>query len=104
MQGPQLTPVRQSLLRPLLLLGGERSLVLLTGMLAAVLIFSLGSVVIGAIGVGFWLIALMILQRMAKHDPDLSRVYIRHANKRIYYPARPHISAADPEIKRNQKA
>lgn len=104
MAGPQLTPVRQSLLRPLLLLGGERSLVLFSGMLAAILIFSLGSILIGAIGVGFWLVALVLLQRMAKHDPDLSRVYVRHVNKRIYYPARPHISAIDPEIKRNQKS
>jgi type IV secretion system protein VirB3 len=103
MDGTRRSPVRQSLLRPQLVLGGERTLVLASGMLAAVLVFSLGSLTIGAIGVGFWLIALMVLQRMAKYDPDLSRVYVRHVNKRIYYPAHPHIGAADQEIKRNQK-
>jgi len=101
--GPARSPVRQSLLRPQLVLGGERTLVLASGMIAAVLVFSLGSVAIGAIGVGFWLVALAVLQRMAKHDPELSRVYIRHVNKRIYYPAHPHFSALDPEIKRHQK-
>lgn len=103
MQQPARSAVRQSLLRPQLVLGGERTLVLASGMIAAVLIFSLGSVAIGAVGVAFWLLALAVLQRMAKHDPELSRVYVRHVNKRVYYPAHPHISALDPEIKRNQK-
>ncbi|MGP6156304.1 MAG: conjugal transfer protein TrbD [Vulcanimicrobiaceae bacterium] len=103
MSGPARSPIRQSLLRPQLVLGGERTLVLSSGMIAAVLIFSLGSVTIGAIGVAFWLVSLAVFQRMAKHDPELSRVYVRHVNKRIYYVAHPHISAPDPEIKRNQK-
>jgi hypothetical protein len=38
---------------------------------------------------------------MAKHDPQLSRVYIRHANKRIYYPASAHSSAPEPEMKKH---
>jgi hypothetical protein len=30
------------------------------------------------------------------------KVYIRHVNKKLYYPARPHYTAVDPEIKKHQ--
>ncbi len=99
---PRRTRVRQSLLRPLLVLGGERELVFASGMIAAILAFSLGDLVLAAIGIAFWLLALFLLQRMAKHDPQLSRVYIRHVNKRTFYPAAPHLSAPEPEPKKHQ--
>jgi type IV secretory pathway TrbD component len=86
----------------LLVLGGERELVFASGMIAAVLAFSLGDLLLAAIGIAFWLLALIVLQRMAKHDPQLSRVYIRHANKKIFYPAAPHVSALEPEPKKHQ--
>lgn len=100
--GPERTRVRQSLLRPLLALGGERELVFASGMIAAILAFSLGDALLAAIGVAFWLLSLFVLQRMAKHDPQLSRVYIRHANKKTFYPAAPHVSTAEPEPKKHQ--
>ncbi|HTJ27569.1 MAG TPA: conjugal transfer protein TrbD [Candidatus Limnocylindria bacterium] len=94
--------MRQSLLRPLLMLGAERELVLASGMIAAMLAFAMGDLVLAAIGVGFWLAALVVLQRMAKHDPQLSRVYVRHVNKKIFYPAAAHVSASEPEAKKHQ--
>ncbi len=100
--GPSRTRVRQSLLRPMLMLGAERELVLASGMIAAMLAFALDNLVLAAIGVGFWLVALVVLQRMAKHDPQLSRVYVRHVNKKIYYPATAHVGASEPEPKRHQ--
>ena len=100
--GPVKTRVRQSLLRPLLILGGERELVFASGIVAAILVFSLGDLVLSAIGVAFWLISLVVFQRMAKHDPQLSRVYLRHVNKKIFYPARPHVGSPEPEPKKHQ--
>ena len=94
--------MHQSLLRPQLLLGGERQLVIASGMLAAILAFTLGDFVLSAIGVTFWLVTLVVLQRMAKYDPEMSRVYVRHVNKKIYYPAQPHFSALEPEPKKHQ--
>jgi|SRR5271165_2044039 len=99
---PARTRVRQSLLRPLLVLGAERDLVMFSGMLAAMLIFSLGSLMFSIVGGAFWFAALMVLQRMAKHDPQLSKVYVRHVNKKIYYPAQPHHSAIEPAVKKHQ--
>jgi type IV secretion system protein VirB3 len=94
--------VRQALLRPMLILGGERELVFTSGMLAAILVLAFGDVVLAAVGIAFWSIVLVVLQRMAKYDPQLSRVYIRHLNKRIYYPAHAHVTALEPEVKRQQ--
>jgi type IV secretion system protein VirB3 len=100
--GPSRTPVRQSLLRPMLLLGGERELVIMSMMLAGILVFSLGTLGTAVIGVIFWSLAMFVLQRMAKNDPQLSKVYIRHVNRKIYYPASPHWTAPERELKKNQ--
>jgi type IV secretory pathway TrbD component len=96
------TRVRQSLLRPLLILGGERELVFASGMIAAILALAFGDLTLAAIGIAFWLAILIVLQRMAKHDPQLSRVYIRHVNKKTYYPALPHATSSEPEAKKHQ--
>jgi type IV secretory pathway TrbD component len=100
--GTRRTRVRQSLLRPLLILGGERELVLGSGMIAAMLIFSLGDLVLAGVGIAFWVVSLIVFQRMAKNDPQLLRVYVRHLNKKIYYPAQSHWNAPEPIIKKQQ--
>jgi type IV secretion system protein VirB3 len=84
------------------MLGGERELVLASGMLTAILVFSVANLVAAVIGIVFWGVALTVFGQMAKNDPQLMKVYVRHVNKKLYYPARPHISALDPEIKKNQ--
>ncbi len=71
-------------------------------MIAAILAFSLGDILLAAIGIAFWLLSLFVLQRMAKHDPQLSRVYLRHAKTKTFYPAAPHLSAVEPEPKKHQ--
>jgi type IV secretory pathway TrbD component len=90
------------MLRPMLLLGGERELVIMSGMLAGILVFSVGSLQIAVIGVLFWMGALFVLQRMAKDDADLSKVYIRHVNRKVYYPATPHWTSPERELKKQQ--
>jgi len=99
---PIRTPIRRSLLRPMLALGGERELVFSAGMVAAILILAVGNAVSFGIGIVFWVVSCAVFARMAKHDPQLSKVYIRHVNKKIFYPARPHWTAVDPEIKKHQ--
>ena len=81
-------PLHRALIRPILLLGAERELVLSTALLAAGLIFSVHqwwSVVIGG---GLWLIGLTALQQMAKADPLLSQVLARPLRYPRWYPAR----------------
>jgi type IV secretion system protein TrbD len=99
---PIRTPIRRSLLRPLLVLGGERELVFFSGMVTAILVLSVSNIVAAVMGITFWVVSLAVFSRMAKNDPQLSKTYIRHVNKKIFYPARPHHTAVDPEIKKHQ--
>ena len=94
MDGPRRTPIHQSLSRPLLLAGAERALVLVNGTLIAALIFGVGvhwaSLTMAALlaTLGHW-----GLTRAARHDPQLSRIYVRHVRYQEYYPARAAVQA-----------
>src|SRR5688572_12034173 len=86
--------IHRSLNRPHLLLGAERSLVLLTGLVTALLLFSGNiSIVSITLAVTFWSGSFWALVRMAKSDPQMSRVYLRHIRYRPYYNAHGGIDA-----------
>ncbi|MDK2126639.1 conjugal transfer protein TrbD [Parachitinimonas caeni] len=95
MEEPRLIPIRRSLNRPHLLLGAERSLVLFSGVITAMVIFS-GKMSILSLVVGgaFWACAFWALVRMAKADPQMSQIYQRHIRYRAYYVARACIKSA----------
>ena len=88
-QEPRQIAIRRSLNRPHLLMGAERSLVLLSGVATAMVVFSgnLSPVSIG-LGGGFWVCAFWAMVRMGKADPQMSKVYQRHVRYRAYYAAR----------------
>ncbi len=83
----QAIPIHESLNRPLLVLGGERNLVLMLGVVAGVFIFSLARFWAFATGLGLWLIGQWALAQAAKYDPLLSKTGPRHARYRAHYPA-----------------
>lgn len=85
---PVQTPMRASLNRPQLLLGGERKLVLLAGVLCAVFVASTLRFWAFLLAAGLWGFFLSILSRMGKADPMLSQVYTRHLRYRDWYPAK----------------
>ncbi len=79
--------IHQSLLRDDLVLGGERDPVLYAGVLA-VIIFVNGMSLSGTgLALAVWLASLTALRRMAKADPMMSRVWLRHIRQQRYYPA-----------------
>jgi type IV secretion system protein VirB3 len=84
------------------MMGGERELVLGTGLLTAMVGFSVGMDPLIIIPIVFQALSMAALQRMAKHDPQLSVVYRRHINRKIYYPASAHFTAPEPIIKKQQ--
>jgi type IV secretion system protein VirB3 len=88
-------PIYRSLSRPQLLLGAERELVLVLGMLAAILVFAAQTLVAVLAGSALWLAGVCLLRRMAKADPFMSRVYLRHIRYRAYYPARSRATRLD---------
>ena len=93
MDVPREMPFHQSANRPHLLLGGDRELVLVSGVLAAMLIFAVmtwWSIVAGLV---LWLAAVAVLARMGRVDPLLRHVYVRHVRYRAFYPAKSRLCA-----------
>ena len=80
-------PIHESLNRPLLILGGERNLVLMLGVLAGVFVFSLAQFWAFVTGIGLWVGGQWALAQAAHYDPQLSRIGPRHVRYRRYYPA-----------------
>jgi len=81
-------PIRQSGNRPNLFMGGDRELVMFSGLLAFTLIFSAFEFKATLFGIVLWAFALYALRLMAKNDPLLRQVYLRHRKYNAYYPAR----------------
>ncbi len=91
MNEPRSIPIHRSLLRPELVMGCEREPVLLcnlaAGITAIVSVVSTAWVSL-AIAIVFYFATLVFLRRMAKKDPQMTRVWLRHINYRHYYSAR----------------
>ncbi|MDR2488184.1 MAG: VirB3 family type IV secretion system protein [Desulfovibrio sp.] len=79
-------PIHQSLHRHAHVLGAEREPVM-TSALIALLVGGLTAVSVIA-AAAFWLVAVFALRRMAKADPMMSRVWLRHIKQQDYYPAK----------------
>ncbi|MFG1466402.1 conjugal transfer protein TrbD [Xanthobacter sp. DSM 24535] len=70
--------IHRALSRPNLLMGADRELVLLTGLASAILIFVVLTWYAALFGLVIWLVAVAALRMMAKADPLMRRVYVRH--------------------------
>ena len=81
-------PIRRSGNRHNLFMGGDREMVMFSGLLAFALIFSAQEVRATVMGLGLRTLALFLLRLMAKADPMMRFVYLRHRRYRDYYPAR----------------
>jgi len=82
------TPLHRALHRPNLILGGERELVLLSGLIAGGLVISALNVIAVLVGIAVWLPCLACLRMMAAADPEMSRIYRRQLQYRAYYAPR----------------
>ena len=81
-------PIHRAGNRPNLFMGGDRELVMFTGLVAGALVFSAQEVKATVFGVLLWIVALYLLRLMAKSDPKMRAVYMRHRKYKTYYPAR----------------
>jgi type IV secretory pathway TrbD component len=83
------TPLYRVLSRPPLLLGGERELVIPTGILCLIIIYKWFCLPATGIALSVWFFAIWIYRKMAKADPLAFKIYVRHNMRfRRYYPAR----------------
>lgn len=81
-------PIRRIGNRHSLFMGGDRELVMLSGLLAFALIFNAQEIRAAIVGLFLWICALFLLRLMAKSDPRLRSVYLRHRRYKAYYAAR----------------
>lgn len=80
--------IHRALSRPNLLLGGDRELVLLTGLATIILIFVVLTVYSALIGLAIWILTIGALRLMAKADPLMRKIYMRHIRyRRVYRPS-----------------
>ena len=81
-------PIRRSGVRNNLFLGGDRELVMLTGLASMALIVpAINSLKAWAAGLLIWFAGVWACRLMAKSDPLMRFVYMRHRTYRPYYPA-----------------
>lgn len=91
MDAPRSIPIHQSLHRPELVLGGERTPVMLCSLLSfmtgVVGLVSFSWLVV-TLTIFFWLFVVWMFRRMAKADPIMTKVWARHVGYGHFYPAR----------------
>ena len=80
-------PIRRSLHRQALVLGGDRELVMFSGLGSFLTALGGFSLISALCGLAFWLIALYWLRRWAKKDPLMRHVWLRHLKQQDIYPA-----------------
>jgi len=69
-------------------MGGDRELVMLSALISIVLGVGGMTIVSASVALFFWITTVFILQKMAKEDPLLFPVFLRHRKQQDFYPAR----------------
>lgn len=77
--------IHRALSRPTLLIGADRELVLLTGLATVILVFVILTTASALLGTVIWIVIVGLLRMMAKADPLMRDVYLRHIKYRSYY-------------------
>lgn len=80
-------PIRRSGNRENLFLGCDRELIMVTALITFTLIFATQNIWAMVVGGALWFLALKILRKMAKADPKMRDVYMRHRRYKRFYPA-----------------
>lgn len=81
-------PIRRCGNRPNLFMGGDRELVMFSGLLSAILVLAAQDWIAAIFGTVMWFLSLEALRLMAKSDPAMRAVYLRQRRYQTYYPAR----------------
>ncbi|MDL2285493.1 VirB3 family type IV secretion system protein [Desulfovibrio sp. OttesenSCG-928-F07] len=80
--------IYRSLHRPNLVFGAEREPVLLAAILPVCLTYIAFSWQMIIVGFVFWFVCSFFCRIMAKYDPNLTKIFMRHINYQRFYPAK----------------
>lgn len=78
--------IHRALTRSNLFLGCDRELVMFAGLLAGTMVFYAWDIRSAVVGALFWFFSVYMLRLMAKHDPKLRGIFMRHRIYKAYYP------------------
>lgn len=81
-------PIHRCGNRPSLFMGGDRELVMFSGLLSAILVFAAQDWLAAIAGLAMWFLSLKGLRLMAKSDALMRAVYLRQRGYQAYYPSR----------------
>jgi type IV secretion system protein VirB3 len=84
-------------------LGGDRELVLFSLVIAGGLVFAGQNVVSIIVAAVLWFGVVAALRQIAKADPQMRPVYLRHRDYAGYYPARSRPARINPTDKRDRR-
>ncbi len=96
-------PIYRAFSRPQLVFGCEREPILSVALLAFTLVVSGSTIVTAILGIVLWLICFALLRKVAKSDPYMSKIYLKHIKYRAYYPPRATPFAPSAKWQRNPK-
>lgn len=80
--------IHQSLHRQNLVLGAERELAMSSALIALLVGVGGMTAISGIAAFVFWLAAIFVLRRMARADPLMSKVWMRHVKQQDLYSAK----------------
>lgn len=74
--------------RPILFMGGDRELVLMSAMLSGIIMFYSFNIILFIIALTLFFLSLKAFRMMAKADPLMRNVYLRHTKYKSVYLAK----------------
>lgn len=69
-------------------MGAERELAMGSALIALLVGVGGMTLISGAASLVFWLVSIFVLRRMARADPQMSKVWMRHVRQQDFYQAR----------------
>jgi type IV secretion system protein VirB3/type IV secretion system protein VirB4 len=84
-------PIHQSLHRHNHVMGAERELVMVSALLAMLVGVGGFSLISAVTALLVWIIAIIGLRAMAKSDPIMSKVWMRHIKQQAFYRAKSNV-------------
>lgn len=96
-------PIYRALSRPEMIMGCEREPILVAGLMVAVLVFVASTLFSAMIGLLLWIVCFALFRKMAKADPHMSKLYLRHIKYKPYYQAKSTPFAFSANKKRGKK-
>ena len=88
MNQPEQTIMRTSLSRPQQLLGGDREMVIMAGLGAAMMAVSVMTFLSFLLAIVVFWALVAVLAKIGKADPMMRKVYGRHLQYKDFYPAK----------------